>query len=75
MGVRKRGKKREKLDGLEEGEGRERGRKLLAKKMMRAFAGSRNKKGQGGFLTRRDRTRTRTIVCGDDGTRGKERER
>jgi len=33
------------------------------KKTTGAFAGSRDKKGQGGLLTRRDRTRTRTTVC------------
>lgn len=54
-----RGEEKEKeLDGLEEGERRERGRKLLAKRTTRAFAGSRDKKGQGGLLTRRNRTRT-----------------
>lgn len=59
---------------MEEGEGRERRRKLLAKRTTRAFAGSRDKKGQGGLLTRRDRTRTRT-VCGereDEGERDRE---
>lgn len=45
-------------------------RKLLAKKTTRAFAGSQDKKS--GLLTRRDSTRTRTIVCGE---REDERER
>lgn len=57
--------KEKKFNGLEEGEGRKRGRKLLAKKTTRAFASSRDKKGQGGLLTRWDRTRTRTTVCGE----------
>lgn len=60
---------------MEEGEGWER-RKLLAKRTTRAFAGSRDKKGQGRLLTRRDRTRTRTrTVCGereDEGERDRE---
>lgn len=64
-----RGEEKE-LDGLEEGEGR--GKKLLAKRTTYAFAGSRDKKGQGGLLTRRDRTRTRMTVCGE---REAERER
>lgn len=55
---------------MEEGEGR--GKKLLAKRTTYAFAGSRDKKGQGGLLTRRDRTRTRMTVCGE---REAERER
>jgi len=60
-GVRKKGRKRERVRRV--GRGRERGRKLLMKKTTGAFAGSRDKKGQGGLLTRRDRTRTRTTVC------------
>lgn len=72
-----RGEEKEKeLDGLEEGEGRERERKLLAKKKTRAFAGTRDKKGQGGLLTRRDRKRTRTTVYGErEGERYREKTR
>lgn len=50
-----------------------RGRKLLAKKTTRALAGSRDKKG--GLLTRRDSTRTRTIVCGEREDEREERDR
>lgn len=52
-----------------------RGRKLLAKKTTRAFVGSRDKKGLGGLLTRRDSARTRTIVCGEREDEREERDR
>lgn len=63
---------------MEEGEGRKRGRKLLAK-MMRssvtdAFVGSQDKKGQGRFLMKRDKTRTRTIVA-NERTRRREKDK
>lgn len=72
-----RGEEKEKeLDGLEEGEGRERERKLVAKKKTRAFAGTRDKKGQRGLLMRRDRKRTRTTVYGErEGERYREKTR
>lgn len=63
---------------MEEGEGRkaEKEEELLVKKTTRAFAGSRDKKGQGRLLTRRDSTRTRMIVCGErEDQREREREK
>lgn len=59
---------------MEEDEGRERGRKLLVKRTTRSPVAGTKKKGQG-LLTRRDRARTRTIVCGereDEGDRDRE---